>query len=237
MAFKSQIYRVWCQTNQKSLYHSQHAKKSAQYINPLLRYSRFKVSLTKWPHPCLPKSTQKNINQILAFLNLHQHTKNQFIPSIHSWDTVNFRVLWPNWPDPFLPVPTQIFFDLLIYVNFYQYPKDQAISLICSRDRVDWKILQLDWPRIFWPRVFIQAILISVIRHKKLNFTINFLKIFVVCLFVFVFAYLLSYWNSFAIAVSEIKIKRYLQVLYMQLFDHLYIHNIHNILRYTKMKI
>ena len=173
----------------------------------------------------------------MAFLNLHQHTKNQFIPSIHSWDTVNFRVLWPNWPDPFLPVPTQIFFDLLIYVNFYQYPKDQAISLICSRDRVDWKILQLDWLRIFWPRVFIQAILISVIRHKKLNFTINFLKIFVVCLFVFVFAYLLSYWNSFAIAVSEIKIKRYLQVLYMQLFDYLYIHNIHNILRYTKMKI
>ena len=50
-----------------------------------------------WPHPPKP----------LAFLNLHQHARNQFIPSIHSWDTVNFRVMWPDWPYPFLTKSTQ----------------------------------------------------------------------------------------------------------------------------------
>ena len=139
----------------------------------------------------MTKSTQKTLNQILAFLSFLRHAKNQFIPSIHSWNTVHFRVLWPNWPDPFLPVPTQIFFDLLIYVNLYQCPKDLAISLICSRDRVHWKILQLDWLRTFWPRVFIQAILKSVIRHKKLNFTIEFWKstLFICLLFLFLLIY------------------------------------------------
>ena len=33
--------------------------------------------------------------------------KNQFIPSIHSWDTVNFRVLSPDWPHPFLTIPAK----------------------------------------------------------------------------------------------------------------------------------
>ena len=57
--------------------------------------------------------------------------KNLFIPSIHSWDTANFRVLWPDWPHPFLAMPIQKFFDqLLIYVNLYQHAKNQAISLI-----------------------------------------------------------------------------------------------------------
>ena len=67
---------------------------------------------------------------------------------------------------------------------------------------------------------FIQAILMSVIRHKKLNFLIY------KSLFVFVFAELLSYWNSFAAAFLAIKIKRYLNVSYKQLFDCFHIHNI-----------
>ena len=49
----------------------------------------------------------KIIEITFNFLNLHQHAKNQFSPSIHSWDTVNFRVLWPDWPHPFLTMPTQ----------------------------------------------------------------------------------------------------------------------------------
>ena len=81
---------------------------------------------------------QKSLKLVLVFLNLHQHAKNQFIPSTHSWDTVNFRVLWPDWPHPFLVTPIQNFFDqLLIYVNLYQHAKNQAISLICSGDMVD----------------------------------------------------------------------------------------------------
>ena len=53
-------------------------------------------------------------------------------------------------------------------------------------------------------------------------------------LFAFVFAELLSYWNSFAVAFLAIKIRRYLHVSYIQLFDYLRIHNIHNILKYTE---
>ena len=33
-------------------------------------------------------------------MNLHHHTKSQFIPSIHSWDTANFGVPWPDWTHP-----------------------------------------------------------------------------------------------------------------------------------------
>ena len=54
------------------------------------------------------------------------------------WDTVSFRVLRTEWPQPFLTMPTQIFFDqLLIHVNLYEQEKNQAISLTCSGDMVD----------------------------------------------------------------------------------------------------
>ena len=87
-----------------------------------------------------------------AFLNLHHHAKNQFLPSIHSWDTANFKVTWPDWPHTFLAMPIQKFLDqLLIYVNLYQHAKKQAISLICFGDMVEQKILQPDWLRTFWP--------------------------------------------------------------------------------------
>ena len=33
--------------------------------------------------------TQKFFNQILIFVNLYQHAKNQFIPSVHSSDIIN----------------------------------------------------------------------------------------------------------------------------------------------------
>ena len=46
--------------------------------------------------------TQKSLNQLLASLNLYQYEKNHFIPSFYFWDTVNFRVPWPDWPHPFL---------------------------------------------------------------------------------------------------------------------------------------
>ena len=55
---------------------------------------------------------------------------------------------------------------------------------------------------------FIKAILMSVIRHKKLNVAIEFET------------------QSSYIYNIAIKIKKYLHVLYMQLFDYLRIHNI-----------
>ena len=38
--------------------------------------------------------------------------------SIHSWDTVNFRVLWPDWPHTFLTTPTSKVFDQLMWIEF-----------------------------------------------------------------------------------------------------------------------
>ena len=83
--------------------------------------------------------THSKISEItLAFLYLHQHAQNQFTPSIHSWDTVNFRALLPDWPHPFLNIPTQKrIYQLLIYVNLFQQAKNQAIPLICFGDMVD----------------------------------------------------------------------------------------------------
>ena len=82
--------------------------------------------------------TQKSLNKLLAFLNLHQHVKNHFIPSAHSQDTVNVRVSWPVWHYPFLTMANQKFVDkALIYVNLYQHEKNQNILLTYSEDMVD----------------------------------------------------------------------------------------------------
>ena len=85
-------------------------------------------------------------------MNSHKHAKYQFLPSVNFWDKVNFRVLWPDWPRPFLTMSTQKNFDyLLIYVNLYQHAKNQTILLICSGDMAHQKILQSDWLKTFWP--------------------------------------------------------------------------------------
>ena len=78
----------------------------------------------------------------------HAHTKNfqspfnlcefvpvckKLIPSVHSGDTVNFRVQRPDWPHLFLTMPNQkIFNQISIFVNLYQYAKNYAVSLIRS---------------------------------------------------------------------------------------------------------
>ena len=93
-------------------------------------------------------------------------------------------------------------------------------------------------------QVFIQAILRSVTRHKssilQLSFETQSSYIYIsVCFWFCFFAYLLSCWNPFAVVILAIKIKRYLHVSYMQLFDYLRIHNIIYItyLDIQKMKI
>ena len=49
--------------------------------------------------------------------------------------TANFTVPRPDWPHPFLIMPTQKFFDqLLIFVNLYQYAKNQFIPSVHSLD-------------------------------------------------------------------------------------------------------
>ena len=105
--------------------------------------------------PIFDQAQPKIIETTFSFPEFAPSCK-KFIPPIHSWDTANFRVLWPDWPHPFLTMPTQKKIDqLLIYVNFYQHAKNQIcsinISLICSGDMVDYKILQSDWLRTIWP--------------------------------------------------------------------------------------
>ena len=85
-----------------------------------------------WQHPL------KNHWNCFKLSWICNSMEKKFITSTHSWDTVNFRVLWPGWPHPSLAMPTRKLFDqLLIYVNLCQHVKNQAISLICSGDMVD----------------------------------------------------------------------------------------------------
>ena len=93
----------------------------------------------------------ESLKQILAFLNLHQHLKNLFIPSVHSWDRISFRNLWPDWPHPFLTMFTQnIFHQLLIYINLYQNAKIKLfIDLFL---RYGWLKNPAVWlAETFWP--------------------------------------------------------------------------------------
>ena len=74
-----------------------------------------------------PSPPQKN-NQLLIFDIMYQHVKNQFIPSVHSSVTVNFRIPSPGWAHPFLTMLTpKIFNHLLIWVKLYQHAKNQFI--------------------------------------------------------------------------------------------------------------
>ena len=83
-------------------------------------------------------------------MNFHQHAKNQFIPSIHFWDKINFRVLWTNWSHPFLTLPTQKIFDLiLIYVNLYQHAKKSGYFIDLFRTYSSLKNPAI-WLRTFW---------------------------------------------------------------------------------------
>ena len=118
-------------------------------------------------------SSQKFFDQLLIFVNLYQHAKNQFIPSVHSSDTVNFKVPSHDWPHPFLTMPTPKTFKL-IFMKLYQYAKNKLIPLansilescdqighinmlkmtvssICSGEINYLEILQSDRLRGFWP--------------------------------------------------------------------------------------
>ena len=67
--------------------------------------------------------------------------KNQLVPSVISWGTINFRSHRPDWPHSFLTMSYQTFFhQLLIFVNLYQHANNEAVSSICSGEMLDLKI-------------------------------------------------------------------------------------------------
>ena len=65
----------------------------------------FRVLIPYLLHPFLTMLTPKLYNHLLIWVNLCQHAKNQFIPSIDSWDTINFRIHRPGWQHLFLTMP------------------------------------------------------------------------------------------------------------------------------------
>ena len=73
--------------------------------------------------------TPKIFNHLLIFLSLYQHAKNQFIPSVHSSDTVSFSVQRSYWPYQLLTMPNQkSFSQILLFVTFYQLVENEAVS-------------------------------------------------------------------------------------------------------------
>ena len=86
--------------------------------------TRLATSIFDYAHP-------KKIDLLLTFVNLYQHAKNQFIPSVHSSDTVTFKVPSHNWLHPFLTKPTPKTFTL-IFLKLYQHDKNKLIPLFNS---------------------------------------------------------------------------------------------------------
>ena len=125
-------------------------KESAQYIDSFLQYSGFYSLMNQkaiFEHPTKNHWSNFYLSWICTSIK-----KICLLQSVHSWDTVIYRVLWPDCPHPFLTMPTPNVFDqFLIYVDLYEHAKNQAISLICSGDMVDSKILRSDRLRILWP--------------------------------------------------------------------------------------
>ena len=81
------------------------------------------------------------LDQILIFVILYQHAENLFISYVHSLDKVNFRVLSPDWPHPYLTMPTpNIFNHCLICVKLYQHTKNHLTPSVHSSERVNFKL-------------------------------------------------------------------------------------------------
>ena len=64
-------------------------KKSVHSINSFLRYSQFKSPVPGWPYPSLTTPTPGFFHQLLIYVNLSQHVKNQAISFICYGDMVD----------------------------------------------------------------------------------------------------------------------------------------------------
>ena len=74
--------------------------------NDLLLSVHFWVPRPDRSHSILTMPTQKFFDQLLIFVIMYQYTKNKFIPSARSRDTVSFIVPSPDWSHPFLTMFT-----------------------------------------------------------------------------------------------------------------------------------
>ena len=73
-----------------------------------------------------------------------------YIPSVHSSNTVHFRVPWPDCSHSFLTMLSpNIVIHLLICVKLYQQAKNQLVSLVLSWNKVTFRVQRPDWPHFF----------------------------------------------------------------------------------------
>ena len=81
-----------------------------------------------WLCACMP--AQKNFDQLLIFVNLYQHAQNQFIPSVHSSDTIleSHHVTGHTHFCSCQPLKTF----KLIFMKLYQHVKNKLIPLVNS---------------------------------------------------------------------------------------------------------
>ena len=84
--------------------------------------------------------TQKFFDQLLIFVNLYQHAKK----TVHSSDTINFRVPSPDWSHLFLTIPFPK--DFQAPFNLYEFAKNacmqkiQLIPSLHSSDTVNFRV-------------------------------------------------------------------------------------------------
>ena len=97
----------------------------------MLETANFRVPWPDWPHPFFTMSSQKFFDQLLIFVNLYQHAKNQFIPSVHSQiqpilkshNMTGHTHFWTSQPPKTFK---------LIFMKLYQYAKNKLIPLVDS---------------------------------------------------------------------------------------------------------
>ena len=86
-----------------------------------------------------------SVKLLLTIVNLYQHENNQFILSVHSSNTVNFRVPSPDWPQSVLiTLTSKIFNHLLILMNLYQHAKSQLIPSVHYSDTINFRVQRPD---------------------------------------------------------------------------------------------
>ena len=71
----------------------------------------------------------KIIKHLMICMNLYQHAKHQLILSVHSPDTITFRVQRPDWLHRLLTIPNQKSFNqLFIFKNLQKHAKNETVS-------------------------------------------------------------------------------------------------------------
>ena len=107
-------------------------------------------SMTRFTTPTFVYAHPKKLLSAFNFCESESTCKELVIPSVHSSDTVSFRVPSPDWPNPFLKMRiSKIFSRFFACVKLYQHAKNHLIPSVLSSDTVNFRVLPLDWPHSF----------------------------------------------------------------------------------------